>query len=160
MGGAEKVRISLLQPHQYKRNVSLVHTHLFKKRSVYEMNLSPCMLRFTSKTPANCFCLDLRAESPQQNTVIVRILGRKNVPSFRFSPNCPSFITSQNCSGGFPGTCQFFGGVGGGWRRDHNRPKYVYYFCLLDMFGFAPKCMGEGGGKVTQTILGRKYSGT
>ena len=46
--------------------------------------------------------------------------------------------------------------VGGaaGWRRDHNRPKYVY-FCLLDMFGFAPKCMGEGGGKVT-----RKYSGT
>ena len=45
----------------------------------------------------------------------------------------------------------------GGWRRDHNRPKYVY-FCSLDMFGFAPKCMGEGGGKVTQTILG--YSGT
>ena len=39
---------------------------------------------------------------------------------------------------------------------DHNRPKYVYFFCLLDMFGFAPKCMGEGGGKVTQTILGRK----
>ena len=28
------------------------------------------------------------------------------------------------------------------------------------MFGFAPKCMGEGGGKVTQTILGRKYSGS
>ena len=43
-------------------------------------------------------------------------MGRKNVPSFRFSPNCPSFVTSQNCSGGFPGTCQFFGGVGGGVR--------------------------------------------
>ena len=49
-------------------------------------------------------------------TAIVKILGRKNVPSFRFSPNCPSFVTSQNCSGGFPGTCQFFGGVGGGVR--------------------------------------------
>ena len=51
--------------------------------------------------------------------------------------------------------------VGCGWLAEgHNRPKYVYYSCLLDMFGFAPKCMGEGGGKVTQTILVRKYSGT
>ena len=39
-------------------------------------------------------------------------------------------------------------------------PSMYIFFCLLDMFGFAPKCMGEGGGKVTQTILGRKYSGT
>ena len=51
-----------------------------------------------------------------ESTVIVKILGSKNVPSFRFSPNCPSFVTSQNCSGGFPGTCQFFGGVGSGVR--------------------------------------------
>ena len=52
-----------------------------------------------------------------KSTVIVKILGRKNVPSFRFSPNCPSFVTSQNCSGGFPGTCQFLGVwvVGCGW---------------------------------------------
>ena len=35
-------------------------------------------------------------------------------------------------------------------------PSMYIFFCLLDMFGFAPKCMGEGGGKVTQTILGRK----
>ena len=40
----------------------------------------------------------------------------------------------------------------------HNRPKYVYFFCLLDTFRFAPKCMGEGGGKVTQTILDVKMS--
>ena len=59
----------------------------------------------------------------------------------------------------FSGYLSIFWGAAG-WRGDHNRPKCVYFFCLLDMFGFAPKCMGEGGGKVTQTIPGRKYSGT
>ena len=100
-----------------------------------------------------------------QHTVIVRILGRKNVPSFRFSPNCPSFVTSQNCSGGFPGTCQFFGGVGGGVRLVGGGiitgpSMYIILVCWTCLGLHRSAWVREGGRSHRQfwyvNILGRK----
>ena len=46
--------------------------------------------------------------------------------------------------------------VGWGWLAGiiHCASMYIFFY-LLDMFEFARKCMGEGGGTVAQTILGR-----
>ena len=111
--------------------------------------------------------MDLTHIYIKKYTVIVRILGRKNVPSFRFSPNCPSFVTSQNCSGGFPGTCQFFGGVGGGWWVRlvgggiiTGPSMYIFFVCWTCLGLHLSAWVREGGRSHRQfwdvNILGRK----